>query len=753
MGFFNRTVGKTESNNADSLRRKIEMADRQDSAQLVAMIEDYERNSDKLIIKPYNLFLDVVEMILASRVEPAIETIRYGEWMYPNIFIYDEATPDFAGLKDMYLDMFGPKGIAAKRIFNPVLYSLFRDKMNYVRWASIVPVKNTFLKKGKDIVEFAMKIRAYFPDEDSFTVNLMYVTDKYLSNEADEKIFEENLNERRRMAGIYDVSEERILTAEHKIADVQKAAVAMKDSLSLVEERAKALNEISENTVKTADDYCQGTLVRMQSRIRGLSEEMEKAHHDFMEIQRQSILEEKEELVNSIFTDSQLEVNELKKNINQMILSAKMELRRATRESDDIMSKVQAYLENDERLKKTLANAQDSKKLNDRIDKLMVLNDAAIDMAASQAEMVQKEENKPKAAKASVQAEKKEAPTVVTMQKVVAATENTAPVVAAAADVFVESEEIAPVTYLLDESVPYQERYAEAMKRKALMESKGEHFHTMFDDVLCAVMENANPYLIGPSGCGKTFMIHQIQEILGLESIDIGYINEEYDILGFQTANGGYSRPNFYRCYKYGKIAFCDELDNGNSRATVKLNSFLSNNKDACYSFPNGENVKRHPNFRIVAAGNTTGNGADENYNSREKIEESVQQRFTPIFVNYDYAVEKTILAAYPAWFDFVVAFRNATNAWSKYSHSGAPGIITTRDTARIRRYLDNRSFPPSKIIEYEFIQTKEPEYLAFLAKEMNKSEPANKDCKKLISFFNDRVEQIRAGKDPSRIV
>ncbi len=748
MGFFNRTVGKSENNDADVLCRKIEMAERADSAKLVAMVKDYENNPDKLLIKPLNLFLDVLEMILANRVEPVIDVLRYGEWVYPYVFVYDEATPDFANLKNMYLDMFDVKGIIAKRVFEPKLYSLFRDKSNFIRWASVIPMKNAFLKKGKSIVEFAMKTRAYFPDEDSFTVNLMYVTDKYLTGEADEKIFEESLSERRRMAGIYEVSEERILSAEQKIADVQRAAGAMKDSLELVEKRAQTLNEISENTVKSAEEYCQSSLTRMQSRIRNLSDEMEKAHHDFMEIQRQSILEDKEELVNSLFTDSKVEMNELKKNISQMILSAKMELRRTSRESDDIMNKVQAYIQNDERLQKTLANAQDSKVLNDRIDKLMVMNDSTMDYVAEQMENSQKEAMaEPKKAPKNT-GKQAETATVVTMQNVVA-TETDAPV--NTQNVFVESEEIAPATYLLDESVPFQERFTEAMKRKALMESKGEHFHVMFDDVLCAVMENANPYLIGPSGCGKTFMIHQIQEILNLESIDIGYINEEYDILGFQTANGGYSRPNFYRCYKYGKIAFCDELDNGNSRATVKLNSFLSNNKDACYSFPNGENVKRHPNFRIVAAGNTTGNGADENYNSREKIEESVQQRFTPIFVNYDYAVEKTILAPYPAWFEFVVAFRNATNAWSKFSHSGAPGIITTRDTARIRKYLDNKSFTPSKIIEYEFVQTKETEYLAFLAKEMNKYDTSNKDCKKLIAFFNERVEQIRAGKDGYR--
>ena len=267
-----------------------------------------------------------------------------------------------------------------------------------------------------------------------------------------------------------------------------------------------------------------------------------------------------------------------------------------------------------------------------------------------------------------------------------------------------------------------------------------------FDDVLMGIMEDANPYLIGPSGCGKTFMIKQIASLLNMEFIDIGYINEEYDILGFQTATGAYSTPNFYRCYKFGIIAFCDELDNGNSRATVKLNSFLTNNLDSSYNFPNGECVQRHPNFRIVAAGNTEGNGADANYNTREKIEESVQQRFLPVHVGYDNTVEQNILRDYPDWFQFVVLFRDATDKWSEVNGIAAQGILTTRDTSRIKRYLDNGSFSPEKIIKYEFVQTKDAEYLAFLLDEMKKNHGTGHFQKAgdILKIFASQVADVR---------
>ncbi|MBP5282809.1 MAG: AAA family ATPase, partial [Lachnospiraceae bacterium] len=307
-----------------------------------------------------------------------------------------------------------------------------------------------------------------------------------------------------------------------------------------------------------------------------------------------------------------------------------------------------------------------------------------------------------------------------------------------------EPRPIPTVNPFLDMNVPFQKRYALVMAEKKKRMDQGELYHEMFDDVLTAVMENVNPYLIGPSGCGKTYMVQQIGELLGIECDDIGYINEEYDILGYVTAMGDYSASNFYRLYKYGGIAFCDELDNGNSKATVKLNSFLTNRVDSCYHFPGGERVMRHPSFRVIAAGNTDGNGADVNYSTREKIEESVQQRMIPIYVDYDNRVEKSILADYPEWFDFSCAFRKATTRWHEVSGVPAQGIFTTRDAYRIKQYLDNGSFTPQKVMNYEFVQTKEPEYLGFLKEELDKLIKSKTKAREVFAIFAAQVDEVR---------
>ncbi|MBO4398567.1 MAG: AAA family ATPase [Lachnospiraceae bacterium] len=751
MGIFSKKSSDSDSARADNISFMLVNHVTNGSKKLWQNLKDYERDHEKCPIKPFSLYLSVIEAIFRNNVDfnekNWYNAVLYGQEIYPSVFVMEEQTPGFQELSLVFLEMFDEGGIVSKQMFMPRLYLMFQDKMNYVRWAkSLTKPKYASLEKDA-ITEYALKARPYCPDEMIFTTSLIRFTDRVAAGEKPEKLIEQEMSVLNRMAGIYNVSEERIMLAEQKIDAVQAASMRLQDSLELSEKRAKLLSELSENTTKSVQSYCDSELTRAKVKVDDMMQQMERNHTAFVESQRREIIADKNEIVSSVIADSQREITDLRRIVNDMVRNARDEIMKATRETGNVISRMDEYFQDNERIKELLANAETSRQLNERIDKLMVLSE--------------RELTPPPPPPAPAPAQKVVVVNRPQPGKVPPEGGEQVP------DVFAETGDMAlsependvldfASVKLLDESIPFATRFAEAMKRKQMMMNKGVHFHKMFDDVITAVIENANPYMIGPSGCGKTFMVQQIAAILELESIDIGYINEEYDILGFQTANGGYSRPNFYRCYKYGKIAFCDELDNGNSRATVKLNSFLSNNKNAHYNFPNGERVARHPNFRIIAAGNTTGSGADINYNTREKIEESVQQRFTPIFVGYDNEVEKSILGNYHDWYEFVVAFRHATDAWSKHTHFSAAGIITTRDVTRIRKYLDNRSFTPAKILEYEFVQTKDPEYLAFLAKELGaevKKNTYSDACRKIYAMFASRVTEIRSGSDTSRLM
>jgi hypothetical protein len=265
------------------------------------------------------------------------------------------------------------------------------------------------------------------------------------------------------------------------------------------------------------------------------------------------------------------------------------------------------------------------------------------------------------------------------------------------------------------------------------------------------IIENKTPYMYGPSGCGKTYMIEgQIAKLLGLDVTTNGYVLYEQDILGYtNSGNGQYVPSNFYRCMKFGSLIFFDELDNGIANATVVLNRFLGGQTGEKYVFPNGEVVKRHPNFRIISAGNTKGSGKTFTYNTRQKMDESIMQRVVPIEVNYDNRIEKVILSDYPNWYNFAINFRKAVE--TVHNNSGedinSVGTFTTRDATSVKKYLDDKSFTDEQILLYEIIENKDIDYLQNITKNLDKLD--SEGCftaagQKLLRKYNKIVESRR---------
>ncbi|MCR5368190.1 AAA family ATPase [Eubacterium sp.] len=657
----------------------------------------FKGNPRSRVVEPFVLYASAIKaLILESGVFPEryMEYLTYIENVYNAMFPYKEHTPDFENLSTIFLEMIHKDGIIAKKRFNTAMYDLFSDKFNYMKWnknlldTAIDGTVNSFIQ------QYAIEARAYFIDEDCFVSNLIDVTKKIQTSGDMQAVLDEETEKLHRMAGIYDVNEAVLLDAVNKIKMANTMHEKVVELVKIVDERVNILDSMSSNAINNVKSLCDDEVSKAKYELSIINEKLQQAYDSCVNEQKRAILYDKKKMVDEVFQEAEEKLMSLKRAAEKTVNTVKLEM--------------------PEGITKMELGGSDSNaeiKVSAPIPGGQIIaggNSGATNAAG----LVSYDEY----------AKIYETQTIIKDDDV----------------------EIPAINPLLDDSISFSERFEKAMEKKTYMIATGEHFHKMFDDVLIAVMENSNPYLIGPSGCGKTYMVSQIATILDMDFIDIGYINEEYDILGFRTANGGYSRPNFYRCYKYGKIAFCDELDNGNSRATVKLNSFLSNLKNASYNFPNGECVMRHPNFRMIGAGNTDGNGADSNYNSREKIEESVQQRLTPIYIGYDNEVEKKILSNYPDWYSFIVLFRSATDEWGKKNYGDAPGIITTRDATRIKRYKDNNSFDMSRILEYEFIQTKDITYLAFIKEHIRNRIEQNLNAKAIFDEFSKMIDSRR---------
>lgn len=685
-------------------------------------LERIRNGKDEPLIQPLELYLDVVEYIRESNKDADIyeSQLKKAEELYDELFVLDAETPHLEEKLAVYRELVIDNGILLRGFYDRILFSSFYDKSNYIVLMKTVMGKKYAHDIFTNIKKYAMEAREYLIDDMGYMMHLIRVVERLSATEllGADAVLEEELNRLRRSSGLYDIDPVRLAQVEKNVSEASAIIECGKDMLKLLDRKSNSLQQLADEVEERAKEARNVTEAYLDTRTKNAKEELEESLKEYEESQKKAVFMEKEIFIKQVFSDAESEINKYKSLAKSITATAAAEMQGLQRDADKVIERVENATVNEAAVQELLARSRRDEDMIKLLDKLSSWKDVDIESLKRSTEV------------RTVQAD--------TQQSVQAA-----PVIKHRTE-----KAIPAVSPFLDRSIDFKERFALIMKEKERRMKNGELFHVMFDDVLTAVMENVNPYLIGPSGCGKTYMVGQIGELLGLDCTDIGYINEEYDILGYVTATGDYNESNFYRLYKYGGIAFCDELDNGNSKATVKLNSFLSNREDSYYHFPGGEKVMRHANFRVIAAGNTDGSGADMNYSTREKIEESVQQRMIPIYMGYDNRVEKEILKDHPDWFEFACAFRAATDEWGESCGIPAQGIFTTRDAFRIKQYLDNHSFTNDKIMTYEFVQTKEPEYLGFLKEKISARIDEKSIARDLYLLFADQVARIRKKRE-----
>ena len=160
--------------------------------------------------------------------------------------------------------------------------------------------------------------------------------------------------------------------------------------------------------------------------------------------------------------------------------------------------------------------------------------------------------------------------------------------------------------------------------------------HEAFDEVLFFIANDIPVYLYGPAGSGKNVLTEQAAEALGLDFYFMNSVTDEYKITGFIDAGGTYHETEFYKAFVNGGVFFLDEMDASAPEVLVCLNAAIANRY---FAFPTGA-VKAHPDFRVVAAGNTLGTGADAMYTGRMQLDAATLNRFETIPVDYDERID-----------------------------------------------------------------------------------------------------------------
>ena len=160
--------------------------------------------------------------------------------------------------------------------------------------------------------------------------------------------------------------------------------------------------------------------------------------------------------------------------------------------------------------------------------------------------------------------------------------------------------------------------------------------HVIVDELATWLGEAVHVFLVGPAGSGKTSAARAAADDLGLPYYEksMGPQTSEWNLVGFvNPTNGQYIAGCLREPFENGGVLLLDEMDAANPGVLTTLNAALANGH---YTFPDGVEVERHPDFRCVAAGNTFGGGESRVYVGRNQLDGASLDRFANVPMDYD---------------------------------------------------------------------------------------------------------------------
>ena len=164
-------------------------------------------------------------------------------------------------------------------------------------------------------------------------------------------------------------------------------------------------------------------------------------------------------------------------------------------------------------------------------------------------------------------------------------------------------------------------------------------YHSNYSKLKTCVVSGIAPMIVGPAGSGKSLACEHIARELGLHFYVANRVQNSFELTGFVNAQGKYVTNQFYEAYTKGGIFLFDEVDASAPEALVTINNAIA---QGYMSFPgHAQNIDMHPDFKLVAAGNTYGKGATFLYLGRVIFDAATLDRFMIIDRDYVLSLEK----------------------------------------------------------------------------------------------------------------
>lgn len=234
--------------------------------------------------------------------------------------------------------------------------------------------------------------------------------------------------------------------------------------------------------------------------------------------------------------------------------------------------------------------------------------------------------------------------------------------------------------------------------------------HEKFDTVVKFVANNEPVMLVGSAGTGKNELCKQVAKALNLDFYFTNAVTQEYKLTGFTDANGRYQETSFYKAFKNGGLFMLDEMDASIPEVLVILNSAIAN---GYFDFPAPIGfVEAHPDFRVIAAGNTYGLGADYEYVGRNQLDGASLDRFALVEIDYSPAIETYMANGDTELVNFCREYRNASR------RAGLKVIVSYRAIKRLAKMVNLLSI--EEALETCLLKGIEKDDIKVICKEMH---------------------------------
>ena len=207
--------------------------------------------------------------------------------------------------------------------------------------------------------------------------------------------------------------------------------------------------------------------------------------------------------------------------------------------------------------------------------------------------------------------------------------------------------------------------------------------HEKFEEVLQFVLADEPVMLTGAAGTGKNVLCKQIAKAMNLDFYFTNAVTQEYKLTGFIDAVGNYQETQFYKAFKNGGLFMLDEIDASIPEVLIILNAAIANRY---FDFPIGK-VEANPNFRLIAAGNTFGTGANYTYVGRNQLDGASLDRFAVVEIDYSERIENSLTKDQDL-LNFIHIFRNACNT-NGINHITSYRSITRLD--KLQNVIDTK--------------------------------------------------------------